>query len=230
MSSSDEIRAGIRGYLDAVDAHLATQSAEEKRDLLANLESHIHEALDARVDGEPTRADLDAVLAEMDLPESYGADRGGAPRPLSGARRPVPAAPRPANTKGPNQDVVLAVQVLVNGLLHVIVPIAFFLFMVFIVPRFEQMFSELDVQLPSAVVLMIGLCHSMQTGWPLFLIGGAVLLVADCVVLYLIARSVSRSLAAAWTGGVIGVQVLLLVACFLALYLPLRSLMNSMGG
>jgi hypothetical protein len=68
-----ELQRKVQDFLDRVAAHLGAMPDDEKRELLADLESHIHEALEARLSGRtPTLQDLDAVLAEMDPPESYG--------------------------------------------------------------------------------------------------------------------------------------------------------------
>jgi hypothetical protein len=63
----------VRDFLDRVAAHLGPVPDDERRELLTDLESHIHEALETRLSGrKPTLEDLQAVLAEMDPPESYG--------------------------------------------------------------------------------------------------------------------------------------------------------------
>ena len=73
MRMSEQVRAKVKTYLDDVAAHLGDMSEQERRGLLRQLESHVHEALQARAgDTEADVPDLEAVLSEMDPPESYG--------------------------------------------------------------------------------------------------------------------------------------------------------------
>jgi hypothetical protein len=85
MAVSAEVQAGISRYLLEVSTYLGSRGPQERRELLAELEDHIHEALSRR-SGEPTPSDLAAVLAEMAPPESYAA------APLDGLLPAVPAA------------------------------------------------------------------------------------------------------------------------------------------
>ena len=77
----------IRGYLDAVRAHLGHHAEPERVEILQNLEAHVREALAARGEA-PSPEDLEAVLAEMDPPETYGQAPAGAAAclPLPNAR------------------------------------------------------------------------------------------------------------------------------------------------
>jgi len=78
MAASKEVEGLVRGYLSSVQKHLHGMSAQDKRELLADLESHIYEALEQQAGGrQPTRADATGVLAEMDPPESYGQSQNG---------------------------------------------------------------------------------------------------------------------------------------------------------
>jgi hypothetical protein len=72
MTLSKELEKRIRGYLKQVASHLQTAPADERGETLAYVESRVREKLHARNPGNPASADLDAVLAEMDPPESYG--------------------------------------------------------------------------------------------------------------------------------------------------------------
>ena len=73
MNSDTTISQAVGRFLKRVGEHLANKGQEEKREILADLESHIYEALHSCSQGrQPTLEDLQAVLAEMDPPESYG--------------------------------------------------------------------------------------------------------------------------------------------------------------
>ena len=72
MNSDETIIQAIGRFLDSVGEHLANKEPTEKQEILADLESHIYKALNSRARGnQPTLEDLQAVLAEMDAPESY---------------------------------------------------------------------------------------------------------------------------------------------------------------
>lgn len=72
MTFAPEIARRIGAYLDAVDACAGGRPADVRADLRRQLESHVCEALRRRAGDAPTAADLEAVLAEMDPPDSYG--------------------------------------------------------------------------------------------------------------------------------------------------------------
>ena len=85
MKSDEQACARVQSYLEEVAAHLERMPEREQQDLLRQLESHIHEALQARTGGKDAQAsDVEAVLSEMDPPESYGTVRDGR---LGGLRR-----------------------------------------------------------------------------------------------------------------------------------------------
>ena len=63
-------RSLIDRFLGRVEAHLTDRTEDERDELINDLESHIHDTL-ARRESD-TLADVEAVLAEMDPPESYG--------------------------------------------------------------------------------------------------------------------------------------------------------------
>lgn len=63
----------IGKFLDRVGEHLSYKESQEREDILSDLESHIYESLQSRAQDRPaTLEDIQAVLAEMDQPESYG--------------------------------------------------------------------------------------------------------------------------------------------------------------
>lgn len=72
MNLSSELTKQIAGHLNEVRQYLGNLPADERREILQSIESHIYDALETRSDGDPTPALLDAVIAEMDPPDSYG--------------------------------------------------------------------------------------------------------------------------------------------------------------
>jgi hypothetical protein len=67
------LRAPIDDRLDAIDRVLlrAGVSRGERRSIVEEVENQVYELLARRADGEPTRADVEAVLASLDPPEEY---------------------------------------------------------------------------------------------------------------------------------------------------------------
>jgi len=72
MNLSNELTQKVDAHLDEVRKYLGNLPAGERKEILQSLESHIYDALQNRSDGEPSPALLDAVIAEMDPPDSYG--------------------------------------------------------------------------------------------------------------------------------------------------------------
>lgn len=73
MKLEGGLKAKVQAYLDAVAAQTAGRGEAARRELLQDLERHILESLERAGEGDPTPERLDAVLASMDPPESYGA-------------------------------------------------------------------------------------------------------------------------------------------------------------
>ncbi len=72
MSTDSTIRLIVNDFLKRVDLHLTSQTPQQKHEFLADLEAHIYEGLTSRAAGrQPTIDDLQAVLAEMDQPQTY---------------------------------------------------------------------------------------------------------------------------------------------------------------
>ena len=71
MDHEKKIEGRITRYLEMVAANIGGVPADEQEEILRNVESHIYEALSERAGENPTIADVEAVLAEMDPPETY---------------------------------------------------------------------------------------------------------------------------------------------------------------
>jgi len=72
MNLSKELTKQVNAHITEVRNYLGNLPADERQEILQAIESHIYDALQSRSNGEPTAALLDAVIAEMDPPESYG--------------------------------------------------------------------------------------------------------------------------------------------------------------
>ena len=81
----DNLQVRLRAHLDAVDRVLADQdvSASRRRSVRDDLNSHILDILHQRSPLNPCLPDLEAVLAQLDPPESYrdDPDQSAAPQP-----------------------------------------------------------------------------------------------------------------------------------------------------
>jgi hypothetical protein len=71
MKLTSEVTEAINLHLEQVRQELGNLPPDEQRDILQTLEAHIHDALESRTPGETTIEMLDAIIAEMDPPESY---------------------------------------------------------------------------------------------------------------------------------------------------------------
>lgn len=71
-----EMQKMIDYRLDSLDRLLigSAVSRSERMDVVQSVEDQIHEMMDRRSDGEPTREDLVQVLRELDPPEAYVSD------------------------------------------------------------------------------------------------------------------------------------------------------------
>lgn len=72
MNLSNELTTQVNAHLSEVRKYLGNLPADERQEILQSIESHIYDALETRSNGDPTPALLEAVIAEMDPPESYG--------------------------------------------------------------------------------------------------------------------------------------------------------------
>ena len=88
MNLPAELKNQITAHLDEVRKYLGNLPADERQEILQSIESHIHDALEIRSNGAPTPALLDAGLAEMDPPDSYG-ELPGLPQKRQSRRRLV---------------------------------------------------------------------------------------------------------------------------------------------
>ncbi len=72
MNLSIELKTRIYEHIGQVRNHLGAFAVDEQREILESIETHIHDALESRSEGEPTMDLLEAIVAELDPPESYG--------------------------------------------------------------------------------------------------------------------------------------------------------------
>src|SRR3990170_3428982 len=88
-----EARTLLNQHLDAVDRALADSGVprSERRTICEEVESQACEMLRQRAPGEPTEQDVQAILAEMDDPESFRQRADAAPQ--------LAAAPTPSAVK-----------------------------------------------------------------------------------------------------------------------------------
>ena len=77
MNLTIELKTRIYNHIGKVRQHLTELPPDEQREILQSIETHIHDALESRADENPTLDLLDAIIAEMDPPESYGAASAG---------------------------------------------------------------------------------------------------------------------------------------------------------
>ncbi len=71
MNISEGVTRRISDHLKAVSVKLSALPSDERRDILQSVETHIYDALGRTSPDAPDLADLEAVIAGMDPPESY---------------------------------------------------------------------------------------------------------------------------------------------------------------
>ena len=224
MRIDDDVRQRPRAYLDAVAWHAKHLSEEDRRDLLGNIESHIYEALEARIAGEATVADLEAVLAEMDPPERYGENdasvRPAKRRPTTSGAQLGPAQPR--------RVPVTPGDVWRNVAYHVVIPIGILVLLLRVVPRFMAFFANVGERLPFFVALVFRLSYAVcrHTWVVLFLAVPAMAL--DAFIFLCLARRGGKTASRVWTWAIVILEVALFLALAGALYLPLAALLRTL--
>ena len=77
--TAEFVTAAIGKYLKQVESHAQGMPSADRAVLLRDLESHIHEALRDRFGDQPTEANVQVVIAEMDPPESFAQVEASAP-------------------------------------------------------------------------------------------------------------------------------------------------------
>jgi mannose-6-phosphate isomerase-like protein (cupin superfamily) len=100
-----DAQAKIDAFLAAVDAAMAKADVapRERQNVIDDLRGQIAEMLAARPTQPPTAADVEAVLAELDPPESYAGEREDEPvgaGAATGAPPPRPSFARPIGQRG----------------------------------------------------------------------------------------------------------------------------------
>lgn len=90
MNPRPEIERRIETYLNAVDRHLAGRDPAARKEMLEALRGHIRDALRQKAGESPARADIEAVLADMDDPATFAAD-GAPPSPAPPLATPARA-------------------------------------------------------------------------------------------------------------------------------------------
>ena len=83
MTYDPSVTDTVADYVRAVESHLAGVSADEREEILRNVEAHIYDALESRAGEAATADDLQAVLAEMDPPASYADGHPLPPAPMA---------------------------------------------------------------------------------------------------------------------------------------------------
>ena len=123
---NDQVRKRIDEHLDAIDRILTDSgmTRSERRNITDDVESQILDMLGARSGDDPTLAELEAILAELDPPEAYAQNAPGAPlASTSGIQAIATSNAAPTTRRG------LGITSLVLALLGtlIIVPVVLFI-------------------------------------------------------------------------------------------------------
>lgn len=100
--------------------------------------------------------------------------------------------------------------------------------MLFVVPKFHEIFRSFDTELPTLTVLVLGVAQHAKNVLILFP-ALAVLLAFDAFVYYFLRREVGIGWGTAWWWFVILLEGAAVLAVVLAVFLPLMVLMGRVG-
>ena len=119
----------------------------------------------------------------------------------------------------------------VTVFLHGSLLLGAFFVLVYIVPRFKEMFADMRMELPALTQLLIAVSVLCRSHWYALLPGLALLLAVNALIFWLLAsRRQTWPLSIVWfllvTVGAVGGGVTFLV---MALFLPLMFLMQNIG-
>ena len=119
----------------------------------------------------------------------------------------------------------------VTVFLHGSLLLGAFFVLVYIVPRFKEMFADMRMELPALTQLLIAVSDLCRSHWYALLPGLALLLAVNALIFWLLAsRRQTWPLSIVWfllvTVGAVGGGVTFLV---MALFLPLMFLMQNIG-
>jgi hypothetical protein len=110
---------------------------------------------------------------------------------------------------------------------HVLIPIFWTVFALFIVPRFAYGFAKLDFEIPALTGVVIKFSGLMSIHWFLYLFIILLLLVADGAVYYSLLRSLGKIPAGLWSFLVLLVEGIFTVLCIIALLLPMMKIISG---
>ena len=227
MELGKELVQEIKRYLEQVAAHLRGLPQDEKQDILENLERHIHDALSRRAEGRPTLAELRAVLAEMDPPESYGRTDEDTAKPPPVAR-PIKPSAEPPRLYGDNPALIRAS--VRAAIIHALLPLGLVAFLVYEVPKARTMFAEMDIELPWMTLFVIYFSDFLKHYWYTLVVPAMFLLVADGVIYFLLRRRGWKIAGGLWYAVVLLVECACVGFCYIGIILPLKTLMDCMSG
>lgn len=125
MNLSIELKTRIYNHIGTVQQHLGILEADEQREILESIETHIYDALETRSAGEPTLALLDAIIAEMDPPESYGPNNSVGEQKPETTPRTEPQKYEPKSRGGKGCAIAAGI-LLVVGAIPLILILLFF--------------------------------------------------------------------------------------------------------
>ena len=126
MNIPIELKTRIYEHIGIVRQHLEELPPDELREILQSLETHIHDALESKTGGEPSMELLEAILAEMDPPESYGSEQ----HPAATQPHPDKETPTIASIKArsnPAKRVILVMVIVVVSFMFIMAGISVFL-------------------------------------------------------------------------------------------------------
>jgi hypothetical protein len=121
MNLAIELKTRIYEHIGQVRKHLGDFAADEQREIVESIETHIYDALESRVTGEPGMELLDVIIAEMDPPESYGSDNFSHEY-ISGRLSPIQQNKSPIRRMGKNCAILALALIALSVGLNILKP------------------------------------------------------------------------------------------------------------
>jgi len=110
---------------------------------------------------------------------------------------------------------------------HAVLPLVWFVLAAFIVPKFANVFAQLDAELSGLTVAAIKFSGFIGRYWFLYLPILALMLAADGAIYYSLLRQPKKTAVRLWSGGILLTQGALTLLGVIALYLPVMRAVTS---
>ena len=111
-----------------------------------------------------------------------------------------------------------------------LLPLGLVAFLVYGVPKARTMFAEMDIELPWMALLVLSFSDFLKHYWPLAVFVLLMFLAADSVIYFVLRRRAGKIVGGVWFWLVLLPELACVALYRIAIILPLKTLMDRMGG